>query len=57
VIYNAVTIPLIGLAAPRMGLTSGPMAVGIVVANQAPAYLFSRFIGRNLLAGPAGRMN
>jgi UMF1 family MFS transporter len=57
VIYNAVTIPLIGILAPRVGVTSGPAAVGIVLVNQVPAYLFSRFIGRNLLAGPASRMN
>jgi MFS-type transporter involved in bile tolerance (Atg22 family) len=57
VIYNAITIPLIGLLAPRMGITSGPMAVGIVLANQALAYLFSRFIGQHLFVGMAGRMN
>jgi UMF1 family MFS transporter len=57
VIYNAITIPLIGLLAPRLGITSGPMAVGIVLVNQVPAYLFSRFIGQNLFAGLAKRMN
>jgi UMF1 family MFS transporter len=57
VIYNAITIPLIGLLAPRLGITSGPMAVGIVLANQALAYLFSRFVGQSLFAGMAGRMN
>jgi UMF1 family MFS transporter len=56
-IYNAVTIPLIGLLAPRLGITSGPMAVGFVLANQVVAYLFSRFIGQSLFAVPASRMN
>jgi UMF1 family MFS transporter len=52
-IYNAVTIPLIGILAPRLGITSGPVAVGLVLANQALAFLFSRFIGQRLFAGLA----
>jgi len=56
VIYNAVTIPIIGIVAPRLGITSGPIAVGIVMANQVPAYLFSQLIGRHLFAGLAAHI-
>jgi MFS-type transporter involved in bile tolerance (Atg22 family) len=56
VIYNAVTIPIIGLLAPRLGITSGPMAVGLALANQVPAFLLSWFVGRRLLAGPASHV-
>ena len=57
VLYNAVTIPLIGIAAPRLGITSGPVAVIAVVANQVLALLFSYLIGRRIFAGLARRMN
>jgi MFS transporter, UMF1 family len=56
VIYNAVTIPIIGFLAPRVGITSGPVAVGLALANQVPAFLLSWFLGRRLLAGPASQM-
>jgi MFS-type transporter involved in bile tolerance (Atg22 family) len=56
VIYNAVTIPIIGFLAPRFGITSGPMAVALALANQAPAALLSWFVGRRLLARPAGKI-
>jgi MFS transporter, UMF1 family len=57
VLYNAVTIPLIGILAPRFGVTSGPMAVGIVLANQVVALLLSHFVLAHLLAPLARRMN
>jgi UMF1 family MFS transporter len=57
VIYNAATLPLIGIIAPRLGITSGPMAVGLVLANQMLAYLFSRFIGARLFAPWAARFS
>jgi MFS-type transporter involved in bile tolerance (Atg22 family) len=53
VLYNAITIPIIGIMAPRLGITSGPVAVGIVLANQVFAFLLSYFVGRRLLAGVA----
>jgi UMF1 family MFS transporter len=57
VVYNAITIPVIGILAPRIGITSGPMAVGLVLANQIPAFLLSWFLGQRLLIGPASRIN
>jgi UMF1 family MFS transporter len=57
VVYNAVTIPIIGILGPRFGVTSGPMAVTLVLANQIPASLISWFLGRRVLAGPASRMS
>ncbi len=57
VLYNALTIPVIGVLAPRFGVTSGPLAVGIVLANQAIALLLAHFVGRRLLAGVARRIN
>ena len=47
VLYNAVTLPVIGFLAPRLGITSGPVAVGIVLANQIP-----RVPAEPLRAGP-----
>ncbi len=57
VLYNALTLPLIGILAPRLGVTSGPVAVGIVLANQGLAFLFARFIGQHVFAGLARRVN
>lgn len=57
VLYNAITIPIIGITASRLGVTSGPLAVGIALVNQVPAYLLSRFVGRRLLAGAAQHIN
>jgi UMF1 family MFS transporter len=57
VLYNAVTIPLIGILSPRLGITSGPVAVALVLANQVIALLFSWLIGQRMLAGPARRFN
>ncbi len=57
VLYNAVTIPLIGMAAPRLGINSGPVAVGIVLASQVIGLLFSRFVGQRAFAGLARGMN
>jgi UMF1 family MFS transporter len=57
VVYNAITIPIIGILAPQMGITSGPMAVGLVLVNQIPALLLSWFLGRRMLGGLASRMN
>ncbi len=49
-LYNAVTLPLIGILAPRLGVTSGPVAVGIALANQVVAFLLSRYVLAPLLA-------
>jgi UMF1 family MFS transporter len=57
VVYNAITIPIIGILAPRLGITSGPMAVGLVLANQIPAFFICWFLGPRLMAGPASHMN
>ncbi len=57
VVYNAITIPIIGMLAPRLGLTSGPMGVGLVLANQIPAFLLSWLIGTRFLRGLALRIN
>jgi MFS-type transporter involved in bile tolerance (Atg22 family) len=56
VIYNAITIPLIGILLPRFGVTSGPVGVGVVLANQVIALLLSRFVLGALLAPIAQRM-
>jgi UMF1 family MFS transporter len=56
VIYNAITIPLIGLLAPRFGLTSGPMAVGVLLVNEVVAVLLCRLLLARLLAPLAARM-
>ena len=56
ILYNALTLPLIGFLAPRLGVTSGPMAVVIVLANQVLAYLLSRFLAP-LLAPLARGLN
>ncbi len=53
VAYNAVTLPMIGSIAPRLGITSGPIAVGLLVVNQIPAFLLSQFVGQRALAGVA----
>lgn len=57
VLYNALTIPLIGILAPRLNITSGPIAVGIVLVNQILAYLCARFIGQVVFAGLVQRLN
>lgn len=57
VLYNAVTIPLIGFLAPRFGINSGPIAVGIVLVNQVFAFLLSRFVLAPVLAPLARRLN
>jgi MFS transporter, UMF1 family len=57
VVYNALTIPIIGIVAPRLGVSSGPMAVGLVLINQIPAFLLSWLLGPRVVAGPASRMN
>ena len=57
VLYNAVTIPLIGIIAPRLGINSGPVAVGIVLISQIVGFLFSRFVGQRAFAGLARSMN
>lgn len=56
-IYNAVTIPIIGIVAPRLGITSGPIGVAIALANQLPAFLLSRFVLARALAPLAARLN
>jgi UMF1 family MFS transporter len=57
VLFNAILIPLVGVLAPRLGITSGPMAVGIVLVGQVVGYAFSRFWGGRAFAGLARQMN
>ena len=57
VLYNAVAIPVIGMAAPRLGISSGPVAVGVVLVSQVIGYAFSRLIGARAFAGLARQMS
>jgi UMF1 family MFS transporter len=57
VIYNAITIPLIGILLPRFGITSGPIGVLVVLANQVIAVLLSRFLLGPAFAPLARRLN
>jgi MFS transporter, UMF1 family len=57
IVYNAVTLPLLGIIAPRLGVTVGLAGAAIAVLNQIPAYLLSRFVLPRPLAPLAARMN
>ena len=45
VIFSAIAIPAVGIAAPRLGITSGPVAVAIALGVLALGLAFSWFIG------------
>ena len=57
VIFSAIAIPVVGITAPRLGITSGPMAVLIALGVLAVGLAFSWFIGTRLCAPLARRMN
>ncbi len=57
VICSAIAILGAGLAAPRLGITSGPVAVGLAVGLIGVGALFSWFIGQRWLAPLARRMS
>jgi UMF1 family MFS transporter len=56
VLWSAVSIPVVGILAPRLGITSGPMAVGIALAFLLIGLAFSWFIGGKLLTPLAARI-
>lgn len=56
VICSAIAILGVGIATPRLGITSGPLAVAIALAAVGAGLLFSWFIGRRLFAPLAKRM-
>ncbi|MBP7147198.1 MAG: MFS transporter [Acidobacteria bacterium] len=55
-VYNALTIPLIGWFAGSLGVTSGPRAVVALLLNQLPGLALSWLVGRRALAPFAARM-
>ena len=57
VIFSAVAILAVGLLAPRLGIKSGPLAVGIALGGLGIGLLFSWLIGQRLCAPLARRMN
>ena len=57
VIFSAIAIPVVGIAASRLGITSGPIAVGIALGVLAIGLVFSWFLGARIVAPLARRMN
>ncbi len=57
VIYSAIAILLVGVLAPRFGVKSGPVAVGIALVALLVGLAFSWLIGRRLFAPLARRLN
>lgn len=57
VICSAIAILGVGIAAPRLGITSGPIAVALALGLIGVGVLFSWFSGKRLLAPLARRMN
>jgi UMF1 family MFS transporter len=57
VIFSAIAIPVVGIAASRLGITSGPMAVVIALGVLAIGMVFSWFVGARIVAPLARRMN
>jgi UMF1 family MFS transporter len=57
VIFSAVALPLVGLLAPRLGIGSGPLAVGVALGALALGLAFSWLVGRRIFAPLANRMN
>lgn len=57
IILSAIAILGAGIVAPRLGITSGPIAVGLALAAIGLGVLFSWFIGQRLFAPLAQRMS
>jgi UMF1 family MFS transporter len=57
VIYSAIALPVVGFIAPRLGIQSGPFAVGVALVFLAVGLGFSWLIGGRLFAPLAVRMN
>ncbi|MCX6030077.1 MAG: MFS transporter [Chloroflexi bacterium] len=57
VIFSAISLPLVGILAPRLGIKSGPMAVGVALGLLALGLAFSWLVGRRIFAPLANRMN
>ena len=57
VIFSAIAIPAVGIAAPRLGITSGPVAVAIALGVLGLGLAFSWFIGARIFAPLARHMN
>ncbi len=57
VICSAIAILGVGIAAPRVGITSGPIAVVLALAAVGLGMLFSWLIGQRLFAPLARRMS
>jgi UMF1 family MFS transporter len=57
IIYNAVTLPLIGALLPRLGITTGYYGAIAALLNQVPAFLLSRYVLARPLAPLASRMS
>ena len=56
VIWSAIAIPAVGIVAPRLGVSSGPIAVVIALGCLLIGIVFSWFVGGKLLAPLAARM-
>ena len=57
VIFSAIAIPVVGITASRLGITSGPIAVVIALGVLAIGLIFSWFLGARIVAPLARRMN
>ncbi|MCX7706393.1 MAG: MFS transporter, partial [Anaerolineae bacterium] len=57
VLLSALAILAVGIAAPRLGITSGPVAVAIALGLIGLGAAFSWLIGKRLIAPLARRMN
>lgn len=57
VLLSAVAILAVGIGAPRLGITSGPVAVAIALGLIGLGAAFSWLIGKRLVAPLAQRMN
>jgi UMF1 family MFS transporter len=57
VIFSAIALPVVGILAPRLGITSGPIAVGVALGVLAIGLIFSWFLGARIVAPLARRMN
>lgn len=57
VLLSAITILAVGIGAPRLGITSGPVAVAIALGLIGLGVAFSWLIGKRLITPLARRMN
>jgi MFS-type transporter involved in bile tolerance (Atg22 family) len=57
VIFSAIALPVVGVLASRLGITSGPIAVGVALAVLAVGLILSWFLDARLVAPLARRMN